>query len=296
MQALLVFLVLRRGGLWLALAGSLAMSALSFVQFLNPTAHWYCLFLVLLVPVVIGRVPKPGWRRLILLGLLVGSIGMFRQLTGAIVGIAVLGWLVMEGSAPGAPRNWTPRVVMFGFALLVGWYVYMHADPAMAAVFGLWPVALLLVAGWQASVATRECLRMIGGLALGAFLACLPLLAYHIGHASLATWFSDTVLAAFRIPGLEFIAEESFTTFATLVVPLLVEWRNPTVILNALFWLTLILLPLINGVTILRRLQRGTIVVGAADALRPSFAVLPRASSERRCARHCGQRPGNAPS
>jgi hypothetical protein len=52
-----------------------------------------------------------------------------------------------------------------------------------------------------------------------------------------------------------------------MVVPQLGEWRSPTAVLNALFWLTLILLPLANGVTILRRLQRGTITFGAAGAL-----------------------------
>lgn len=267
LQALVVFLVLRRGGTWLALAGSLALSSLSFVQFLNPTAHWYCLFLVVLIPVIVSRVPKQDWLRLILLGLLVGTIGMFRQLTGVIVAIAVFSWLVMESSAPGARRYWTPRVIMLGLATLAGWYVFTHADLATAAVFGAWPVALLLVAGWQASVSTRECLRMISVLSLGAALACLPLLAYHIAHESLATWFSDTVLTAFRIPRLEFIDAESFISLATMVVPQLGEWRSPTVMLNALFWLTLILLPLVNGVVVLRRLQLGTLPFGASGAL-----------------------------
>lgn len=267
LQALVVYLVLRRGGIWLAFVGSLAVSSLSFVQFLNPTAHWYCLFLVLLVPVIVSRVPGQGWLRLILLGLLVGTIAMFRQLTGVIVAIAVFGWLMMEGSAPGAPRYWTPRLVMLGLALLVGWYVLTHADPATAAVFGLWPVALLSVAGWQASVTPRECLRMIGGLSLGATLAILPLVAYHIQHASLAPWFADTVLAALHIPQLAFIDAQSFTSFAMLVVPQLGEWRSPALVLNALFWMTLILLPLVNGVAVLRRLQLGTITFGAAGAL-----------------------------
>ena len=267
LQALVVYLVLRRGGILLAFAGSLAVSSLSFVQFLNPTAHWYCLFLVLLVPVIVSRVPGQGWLRLILLGLLVGTIAMFRQLTGVIVAIAVFGWLMMEGSAPGAPRYWTPRLLMLGLALLVGLYVFKYADPAIAVIFGLWPVALLLVAGWQASVTPRECLRIVGGLSLGAALACLPLLTYHIQHASLATWYSDTVLAAFRIPQLAFIDAQSFTSFAMLVVPQLGEWRSPTAVLNALFWLALILLPLVNGIAVLRRLQLGTITFGAAGAL-----------------------------
>jgi hypothetical protein len=267
LQALVVFLVLRRGGAWLALAGSLAVSSLSFVQFLNPTAHWYCLFLVLLIPVIISRVPRQGWRRLILLGLLVGIIAMFRQLTGVIVAIAVFGWLMVESAVPGARRYWIPRLATLGLALLLGWYVSRNADSATAALFGLGPVALLLVAGWQTSVSTRECLRMISVLSFGAALACLPLLVYHLAHGSLTTWFSDTVLAAFRIPLLAFIDAQSFTSFAVMIVPQLVEWRNPAAVLNALFWLTLILLPFVNGITLLRRLHQRTITFGAADAL-----------------------------
>lgn len=267
LQALIVFLVLRRGGVWLAFAGSLAVSSLSFVQFLNPTAHWYCLFLVLLIPVIVSRVPGQGWLRLILLGLLVGSIAMFRQLTGAIVGIAVFGWLMMEGSAPGAPRYWLPRLVMLGLALLVGLYVFQYADPPTALVFGVWPVALLLVAGWQASVTPRECLSMIGGLLVGAMLAVLPLLAYHLQHATLAAWVADTIVAASQIPQLAFIDHQSFTSFALQVIPHLAEWRSPTQVLNALFWMFLILLPVINGLAVLRRLQLGTITFGAAGAL-----------------------------
>lgn len=266
-QALIVYLILRRGGSWLAFSGSLAVSSLSFVQFLNPTAHWYCLFLVLLIPLILSRVPGPGWPRLILLGLVVGLIAMFRQLTGVIVAIAVFGWLIMEGSAPGSARVWTPRLLLFGLALLVGLYVLNHADPATAMVFGAWPVALLLVTGWQASVSTRECLRMVGGLSLGAAIACLPLLGYHIHHASLSTWLVDTFAAAFQIPQLAFIEGQSFTSFAALVLPQLDDWRSPSLPLNALFWLTLILLPVVNGLTVLHRLRQATLTYGAAGAL-----------------------------
>lgn len=266
-QAPIVYLILRRGGFWLAFSGSLAVSSLSFVQFLNPTAHWYCLFLVLLIPLILSRVPGPGWPRLILLGLVVGLIAMFRQLTGVIVAIAVFGWLIMEGSAPGAQRVWTPRLVLFGLVLLVGLYVLKQADPATAIVFGAWPVALLLVTGWQASVSTRECLRMVVGLSLGAVIACLPLLGYHIHHASLSTWLADIVAAAFEIPQIAFIEDQSFTSFATLVLPQLDDWRSPALVSNALFWLTLILLPVVNGLTVLRRLRQATLTYGAAGAL-----------------------------
>lgn len=266
-QALLVYLILRRGGLWLAFGGSLAVSSLSFVQFLNPTAHWYCLFLALLIPVILSRVPGPGWLRLILLGLVVGTIAMFRQLTGVIAGIAVIGWLVMEGTAPGLPRVWTSRLLLLALAALIAWYALGRADPAAAVLFAGGPVILLLVSGWHASVSTRECLRMAAGVALGATLAVLPLFAYHLLHGSLATWLDDTVAAAFEIPQLGFIDAQSFTSFATLLVPQFAAWRSPQLVLNALFWLALIVLPLVNSVTVLSRLQQGTLTYGAAGPL-----------------------------
>jgi hypothetical protein len=266
-QALIVYLILRRGGILLAFAGSLAVSSLSFVQFLNPTAHWYCLFLTLLIPVIVSRVPGPGWLRLILLGLVVGTIAMFRQLTGVIAAIAVFGWLIMEGTAPGVPRVWTTRVIMLGLSALVGWYALGHADSAAAALFAGGPVALLLVSGWHASVSTRECLRIAGGLAVGAVIACLPLLGYHIHHGSLSTWLDDTVVTAYQIPQLGFIGAQSFTSFATLLLSQFVHWSKPALILNALFWLLLILLPIINSLTVLRRLQQATLTYGAAGPL-----------------------------
>ena len=44
-QAGLMFLVLKRRGVATALIGGLALTSLSFVQFLNPTPNWYTLFL-----------------------------------------------------------------------------------------------------------------------------------------------------------------------------------------------------------------------------------------------------------
>lgn len=40
------------------MAASVSMTALSFVQFLNPTSHWYCLFLLIAVICALGWLPR----------------------------------------------------------------------------------------------------------------------------------------------------------------------------------------------------------------------------------------------
>src|SRR5688572_7865476 len=56
-QAGLMFLVLKRGGVTTALIGGLALTSLSFVQFLNPTPNWYTLFLAIATIAWLSRNP-----------------------------------------------------------------------------------------------------------------------------------------------------------------------------------------------------------------------------------------------
>ncbi len=49
MQAIIVFGLLSRRSLLLGVTGSIAVTALGVVQFLNPTANWYCLSLAIVL-------------------------------------------------------------------------------------------------------------------------------------------------------------------------------------------------------------------------------------------------------
>ena len=98
--ACLVFLLLMRHGALMAAVASLSFSSLSVVQFLNPTPHWYCLFLVLLIIAVLTWLPRDSPWRLEILGFLVVTVLLFRQLTGVLTAIGLLAYLLAE-----APRQ-----------------------------------------------------------------------------------------------------------------------------------------------------------------------------------------------
>src|SRR3546814_3815691 len=82
LQSALVFWLLASRGAAVAFSGALGMSALTFVQFLNPTAHWYALFICTLAVALLSA----GWHRrrggLELLGFVLVTLFLFRQLSG----------------------------------------------------------------------------------------------------------------------------------------------------------------------------------------------------------------------
>jgi hypothetical protein len=265
-QALVAFLLLRRSSVWLALSASIAVSSLSFVQFLDPTAHWYCLFLALLIPAVIDAIPHDSFIRLVALGFLVGAVAMFRQLTGLIVALAMFGWLVTQ-TPDSRGESRTIRITLAAIALLVGAYVLKQAGVAQALVFGAWPVALLLIAAWRVRISLWQTLRIITGLALGLAGAVLPLVVYHLTHGTLHTWLDDTIGVALEIPRFGFIEHQSFLSLATLVVPQFLDLGHPAAAANAFFWLFLLVLPALNGSILLWRMWQGEVGVTGADAL-----------------------------
>src|SRR5687767_11264029 len=76
-QAGLMFLVLKRGGTATALIGGLALTSLSFVQFLNPTPNWYTLFLAVATIAWLSWNPIGLRRRHVVTGFLVGTAFLF---------------------------------------------------------------------------------------------------------------------------------------------------------------------------------------------------------------------------
>src|SRR3546814_7271118 len=90
LQSALVFWLLASRGAAVAFSGALGMSALTFVQFLNPTAHWYALFICILAVALLST----GWHRrrggLELLGFVLVTLFLFRQLSGVFAAMGAL--------------------------------------------------------------------------------------------------------------------------------------------------------------------------------------------------------------
>src|SRR5687767_12057210 len=123
-QAGLMFLVLRRNGTAPALIGGLALTSLSFVQFLNPTPNWYTLFLAVTTIAWLAWNPVSLRWLQIVTGFLVGTTFLFRQLSGVFLASGVLVFLLLQ--KPGAGATGAPRLARALLGLIAAghaWYI-----------------------------------------------------------------------------------------------------------------------------------------------------------------------------
>jgi len=286
-QSLLLFLVLRPAGPAAAGVGATAITALGFLQFLDPTAHWYCLFLVVLLAAVLHIAPRTARWRLDAIGAIVMTIVLFRQLSGVLVAMGALTWLLLEPGDDGdtrpdvatrptsrASRPWVARATIAIMLVGLGGYLARSTDAVGWLLFGIWPVLVLLQAVRLTETPNGRVLRMLPALARGGIVAALPLVAYHLANGSLGAWYHDALETALGFPRMPFFDAISYAD-------LLAEaWRSlatgePAPLLNGAYWLVLPFVAAVVGVRMLMRLgdDRGPREAGAPPAL-PILAVF----------------------
>ena len=141
LQAGLVFLLLRPRGPLVAVSGGLAAAALTFVQFLNPTANWYALFVAVVATTVLAW-PSRSAGRLVALGFLLGVLFLVRQLTGVLFAMGALTYLLYEAQAAAAApvrRAVLSRALVAVMAVGLAGYLVANAEALRRPV--VWPLA-----------------------------------------------------------------------------------------------------------------------------------------------------------
>lgn len=258
LQSCLIFFLIAPRGTLPATAASVSLTSLSFVQYLNPTTHWYSLFLVIAIICALSWIPRQHRWRLELLGFLVITLALFRQLTGVIVAIGVLTYLLAEAprAASGTDRKLARALIGFMFGGLA-WYLITKSDAVGWLIFGIWPLAVLVLNFFTVAVANGAVLRLLIRFGLGGVIGVAPLMLYHVLNGSLASWFDDAVLAAVALTKFEFVRALSFGPFLILGMRQLIFFETISGVLNGLFWLILTLLPIVLGFLVLRRLRHG---------------------------------------
>jgi hypothetical protein len=257
-QAGLMFLILRNRGVTTAIVGALALTALGFVQFLNPTANWYILFFAVLTVAWLSWSPAGLASRDVVTGILVGSTFLFRQLSGVFLASGVLVFLFLEkpGSV-GRDRPVLARAMLALIALVLMGYVLHATDPFGWVLFGVWPLAVLACAWRQTTQSNREVAATLGKLALGGLISGLPLLTYHLAHGAMGSWAQDAFGAALAVPRMEFMRRPGYLMLGILA------WRgfhsgDLDRLLNAGLYTVLLLISALLGILLFRALVRGS--------------------------------------
>lgn len=273
-QAALVGALFLRHSAVMAATASLLFTSLGYVLLPTPSVHWYCLFLLVLIVCAVEWVPKhSAWRPLIL-GLLVGVLGLFRQLTGAFVGAGVVAYLLAEpnaggpagepaGDAGGDPRRGSgpspPHAawIIGAAGAVVSFYALTKGSPLARSLFGIWVTAVSALAAWRAIRSPRPAGRLVLLLAAGGAVAAAPLLAYHLAHRSLGAWFNDSVVSAVGLSELKYVQVRRYAEMIGQAARQVVGMQGLRPVVNGAFWLALMFAPAVLGVAVGWRLLRG---------------------------------------
>ena len=260
-QAILIFFLFYLSGRRrLAVAIAIASPALGLVQYLNPTSNWYALFLTILIVCALEWIPRQAKARLFVVGFLLGTLVLFRQLSGALVYISVLVYLLLESRSPGAkPSPWdliVSRLLIVVMALGLGTYLLRTTDAFGLLLFGVCPLLILFWVFVRTTTNNRQVVKLVGSIAAGGLIASLPLLAYHLLTGSLRTWLNDTVFSAVGLTKLDFMTQR---LYGTLIIA--GGWRflhpaNFGEFVNGLYWIVFPFIGFVNGILLLLFLTR----------------------------------------
>ncbi len=274
LQSCLVFLLLIPRGTLAAITASLSLTALSLVQFLNPTAHWYCLLLFIVLICCLSWLPRDGPWRLEIVGFLVVTLFLFRQLTGVIVAIGVLTFLLCEAPRGAAGKQrFLARTLVAVMAGGLATYMVTKTGLLAVAVYGIWPLSILVWAWFSAAVSNRDVLRISLRASLGGAVAITPLVVYHVLHNSVSDWLYDTLVSGVAFTRLEFFQTIDYPTLLLLGLRQVILFEGAAGVLNGLFWCILTVLAPVLGALFLRRLVHGEKLGGGFHPL-PFLAVF----------------------
>ena len=270
LQAVLVFGLLRPRGPIVAATGAIGMAALTFVQFLNPTAHWYALFMLVAIIAALSWIPRRSRWRLPVVGFLLVTLLMFRQLTGVLVAIGVLTYWLCEGpSDRSAPHRFRDlllaRILLVIMGLGVAGYLRAKTDPGAAILFGAGPLSLILWALAHDGRANRDVVLGLTKLASGGLLAAVPLLLYHLAHGSVTAWYNDAFVAAIGLTDLPFFDRARYVNLLMLALATVLSPSGPAAFANGTYWIVLTLLAAVTGTLTLRALW----LKGRQSGMRP---------------------------
>jgi hypothetical protein len=252
-QAFLVFRMVESRGPFAAALAALVLTALSFIQFLNPTANWYALFLAVLVTWMLARVDRARPFVIETIGILLVTTFLFRQLTGVIVAMGAVAWLLLDLQRRDRAPHGKLAPALFGLmALGLVFYLLRKNDVVDWIAFGLWPLVILAHAAFRVRIDDRAVLRLVSQLALGGAVGLLPLLGYHLWHGTVPSWLDDVVGGALALGDMPFTHRPLYSATTLLSIQHVLTLQTPASLLNGVLWLSLLTVPAVNGIAALR--------------------------------------------
>jgi hypothetical protein len=272
LQAAALFTVFPAERPWHATVAVIALTSLGTIQFLNPTAHWYCLALTILLIAALTHMPRSG-ARLVTAGVLIGAIALFRQLTGMLVGIGTIAYLLWEVQDQSSSTI-VARLLTTVMMAVLSVYLLFATDVSGIALFGIWPLLFLAQLVRRPTAGNRDVVVICGLVGAGIVVAVLPLLAYHVMHGSLLAWAEDVGPAAVALTRMDFFGRTNFAALVVHGMRQVIGAHDLPLLLNGAFWTVMPLLAAVNGIVLLSWSRRSKGDLAALPVIASFYAIV----------------------
>ena len=243
----------KHGALVSVAAASMAL-AFSFIQWINPTPNWYTLCLAFIALFVVTQRDPTKTKAILLLGFIVGTVFLLRQLTGVLLAVGISVAILLKNSEAHSNGNMNGgKVIILLLALVLGVYVFKAAKLTGLMLFGIWPLFILLFCAQKCSLGWKRTFEILGLLIAGSAISAIPLCIYYGINGSIDKW-----LYGMLISPLNFIDQPLFKTPTVFTIPgvglkeLLAG--NVAAVPGLTFWLSLIFAPMVLGIVVIRKL------------------------------------------
>ncbi len=248
--------ILRTQGNLVAFVGALAVTAFSFIQFLNPSANWHALGAFFALLLCLTVLPRGASSRLILAGFFVGIAFFTRQLSGVLLGIGLVAVLLSEFQEGSTGRR-LPAIILGGIPTL-GLTAYLISKEHLfgAVWIGVWPVLLLAVLTWRTRLTWDDFARVTILPFAGFIMSGVPIAVFMAASGALMPWLRDLLFSALAINNQNFIADRSYADILAIIYVYL-PVTNFTGIISGLGWLALMLTFPVAGILSVRRVLVG---------------------------------------
>lgn len=276
LQSLFVFFIVAKRDVWLALIAAVTATAFGTIQYLNTQPSWYCALLVTLIAFVFAYFSEKRWT-LVVVGLLMGLVFFFRQITGVFVAMGVITYLLARRDEAVVGRDvWLARGVLGLMLIGTVFYVLSATKVSGLVLFGIWPIMFLIQTIVVARTSTKKVLEIAAKLAIGFVVAALPIIIYHLAHGSIATFIDDTMLRALNIQKLAYLKWSTYMHQQALALSNVVLHHSFHEVINGIFWFFLPLTGLVTGALTMMSFKKHASgrEVGAAPILAVFYGLV----------------------
>ena len=254
LQGVAALWILRPHGNLVAFVGACAVTAFSFIQFLNPSANWHSLAAFFALALCLTKLPPGSAARLLLAGFVVGMAFFTRQLSGVFLGIGLLAVLLAEAGEQQSDKR--IAAVCLGGVLLLGLALYVASKGQVfgALWIGIWPLALLAMLTLRARMDWRDVIKLATLTGAGFVLAGAPIALFMATKGAFSPWLYDILFSALVINNQDFISGSSYFDIVLLALKNLSQ-SGLVGIASGIAWIALLLAFPAVGVLAVARLR-----------------------------------------